>query len=547
MVRKLKPIVHFGDGSRDTRGLPSSMDPRHFYEYRIEQLSKTATGLESLLFRLIPHTYIKSYCIAIDPLYKFKVSPDRVAVTNRTLTKSTLSTSRVLSTRAMAVVVNTYPKKSGFCPTSQILSDTTTTPTNLTSSAKVIDRIAYIQDTTHRTRPIGCDFGEAKIFSLTSGTYDRHAYYDDKSLVENYGVSCPVNRDFLDVHKFGYQTRSPGAYVTPTSALLLRNIEYTRADYFLSKRGLEMVRRAIPTSRHESLLRNIIELRDVPRSVASLQHLLGSYRSIYQSISDRGIRDAVFSLVSKTNRALPTEYLSYQFGWRQLYQDVMSMLFQPAKVGKRINSLIAKAGRTASFGSTIKFIDDQPPTTPPYTIVVTGYDNQPIRNSTRMIREVTLRSSITGNFPFPSVDLPKFRQELFQKMLGENLTPGDLYDLIPWTWLVDWFSGLGNYLHIIQEINDDQTLIDHGFVSYESKVQHIQNYSCGQLRRRYHVYQNVVIENSQTYPVSSQDFVLHTKCYVRKDASTILGIKSPAGTLSLFQQSILGALFAKRI
>jgi len=71
----------------------------------------------------------------------------------------------------------------------------------------------------------------------------------------------------------------------------------------------------------------------------------------------------------------------------------------------------------------------------------------------------------------PTVDAPKLRDELVLEKFGLwPPRPSDIYNLIPWSWLVDWFADLGGYLSLVEEIQMDKQLINWGMLTYKSTL-----------------------------------------------------------------------------
>ncbi|DAD50059.1 TPA_asm: maturation protein [ssRNA phage Gerhypos.4_11] len=550
--KKRTSIKLFGD-PQDTRGLPASVDPRHFYEYRIERLSQSASGLESFLYRLIPYDYIRSFAIAIDPLWKFKISPARIQPANRTLSRVTKSMSTVIQTTTRGLSETSSSLMFNGCPTGK--ETVSRSPTDTTSSVRVdsVDRSLQGLDTTFRTRPTGFEFGECNFTSINAFCPDRTVEVSSKTAVLLTKPTCSIGTQYSRNNSFTRITVSPGAYYPWSRHQALRLQESNFAGSLLTSRGLALVQRAMPTSRHQSLLRNVIELRDIPRSILSLRDSLVYFRSLYSSIPSDKLRNQIFHLgLRKTElrSVLPNEYLSYQFGWKQLFGDIMNALNQPAKVAKRINYLMRHAGRDAPYSTVMKYSELLPTSSPRFVWPSTTKDSSPIVEDVHGTREITLRASLHADFRFPDVDRPLFKQALFSQMLGEDLSPPDIYDLVPWTWLTDWYTGLGNYLHAVYEINNDRSLINFGFVSAKVKSTLIHDHQWSEF-----LTDSKTVDGIQNnYPTSyyrkaSCSATAIATTYIRRDASQVLNISSPAdtGQLSTWKQTILGALFAQRI
>jgi hypothetical protein len=160
-----------------------------------------------------------------------------------------------------------------------------------------------------------------------------------------------------------------------------------------------------------------------------------------------------------------------------------------------------------------------------------------------------LRLVINSTFDFPPVNEVSFRNKDFLDRIGLIPRPTDLYNLVPWTWLVDWFTGLGNYVELIDQINRDQNVINWGMITCDTTGRLISEYQ-SKTRRTQHRSVNFVglpdsfldIENRHT---STFNFELQ----ILRDVATILDVKltSKPSSLTAYQQSILGSLLAQRL
>jgi len=534
--------IKWDSNSLDTRGLPYYLDPHNFYEYRLQRSRAEAQGVEYLLYRIIPYGWIRSFAIAIDPFFKQKVSPVRITPPNRNLDTQTLST---LSKQVRTIETTTkrVTSNSPFCSDNSVTS-TTTTSTSTSYGGSGIHRGRIGRDTTRSTRLPDSDYGECNIFTFNVISSPRRIYGSSYNRTRSAKYPCG-NLEVYETDQRRVQVHAPGAYATTGVINTLYNREQSRALELLYARGPEVYRRALPSSRHFGLVRSIVELRDLPRSISQLRDSLGNLSSIYRSISDKGIRDTVFNLYNAVP-SIPNEYLSYHFGWKQIYNDVMSTLSQPKKVGRRINYLLDKVGQEARFHSQIKFSESEPASSLIYANDLLDYP--PYRLSARVERDIVIRAALGLKIKFPHVDLPKFRSQLFNKMLGIEITPVDLYELTPWSWLVDWFTGLGNYLDLIQEVYRDPNLVNYGFLSIETKAQAITDHSSrnlDQYKDRFLPGSNVERNHQATFNHTS---LVEMKTYIRLDAVRILDASNiSSGSLSDFQKTILSALAIQRI
>lgn len=546
------------EGTRfDTRGLPEGYDPHQFYEYRHATLVQDAKGVESLIYKYIPWKYLKSWAIALDPTAPFKVSPAVITPENRTTKRAVDS---VLNDRTFHQRIFNYswtqtPNFGNiaicYSPDKPHYSEFSSEGSN--AAAKQQPLIDERIDTTKRTRLTNSEQGTMRLFKsriVSPGRLVRQ-YSSNRGIVSGTpSPSCAAVGGRGDTDSTSYDTKSQ--WFTPTSATFppsglatLRVQEYAYLDNLIAKQAVSMFKEWSPNKRTSTLYRNIVELRDLPRSVASLQATLLSLKSLSQSLRSENLRKIIFDL-KRTSKHIPDEYLSFHFGWRQTYKDAMDLLFLPETMAKKYSFLIKRAGQPTTFRIKRNFTSALSGSLPAFDYDATSMEYS-VSHETRLERETELRLVINANFDFPPFNPISFKSGNFLDRIGLVPRPTDLYNLVPWTWLVDWFTGLGSYVELIDNMAREQdNLINWGMITGRTTGRLIT--------KRISKVDNT--ERTFTNPGSSvsvitvpynHESVLHFECQIRKDASTALNVKTiSGGNLSLYQKSILGALLAQR-
>jgi hypothetical protein len=167
----------------DTRDLPDDYDPHYFYEYRIMERSKVATGIEGLVYKLMPWDLIRSFAFAIDPFSNFKTAPGKISLVNRTRIGNTVS---ILDTHRMMYnkwVTHSYGRLPGtHCQFGPIGENAPNVEvwSGPCSPQPALDRIS--KDTTRSTRAFGYDMGEfeKEIPRIFSGPRSLSLYAEGK-------------------------------------------------------------------------------------------------------------------------------------------------------------------------------------------------------------------------------------------------------------------------------------------------------------------------------------------------------------------------------
>lgn len=554
-------IVDLSD-RRDTRGLPEGYDPHKLYEYRYNELQKNASPLEKFIYFWIPFSLIRSFAIAIDPTSPFKVSPGVITPENRTKYRAVLS---VLNTRKVnySRVVRSYaslPNYNGIggC-TSPFTSDTGFSDNYSQGLLPQVPLPDKLLDTTSRTRLIGSKQGTLTLFKGTVNSPDRTVSQLSSTSSQFVGIIVPgdpcLAAGGTNIYKDGgtdnrySSTSGGGAQLSEFRFKQLRDHEIAYNESLLSKHAVSLLKGWSPFNRDLTLFRSLAELKDIPSSVSSLRNTIRNFRQLYVSLSKSpSTRKIIFDL-KKSAKDVPNEYLSYHFGWKQTWKDIQDLLAAPQKVTKRINFLIARSGQPTTFRSKRDFVSGESG--------VSGFEYETLRDefldtgdgvSSRIERESQLRLVINATFDFPPMMEVRFRNNLWVERLGVIPRPTDVYNLIPWTWLIDYFSGMGQYVELIDNLNRDPSLVNWGFLTCKSSgrlVSDHHSHSYSSVRR----YQNnVQVESSDIKRANNHTSVYEFECQTRRDVSQVLDVNSTSDptSLSAYQKSILGALLAQR-
>jgi hypothetical protein len=194
----------------------------------------------------------------------------------------------------------------------------------------------------------------------------------------------------------------------------------------------------------------------------SLRHTALDFQRSIANFSQRDVRRFIYDAgVNVAN--IPREFVSFHFGWKQLYRDYVELLQVPAKITREVNRLIERKGKPTTFVATEKY--------PLPSKSLPGFDyfyherESDVVMATDVERIVEFRLVVNAIFQFPNLAVPELREKLYLQKYGVAPTATDVYNLIPWTWLVDWFTGLGDYVEAIDAINTDESTFNYGFLT----------------------------------------------------------------------------------
>lgn len=222
-------------------------------------------------------------------------------------------------------------------------------------------------------------------------------------------------------------------------------------DTDLSSSGPKMWRLMSPLRPGVDLGVNIAEIKDFPRLVKGR---LDSLKSLISSLSNpKGLADWV---------------LAINFGWKPLLADIRKTIKLFEKVDKRIEFIRRNGGlplhrRTPSFKPEVSeevlfsysgpddqgWLRDIP--------FDTGWEDppgQPGDGVSRFECELKCRTTVTevasGVFTYYLGDLPPTSAELRLRLYGLILNESLLWEATPWSWLVDWFTNVGDVIANVQ-------------------------------------------------------------------------------------------------
>lgn len=190
---------------------------------------------------------------------------------------------------------------------------------------------------------------------------------------------------------------------------------------------------------------NIAEIRDLPRLVKGK---LDSLKSFISSLSNpKGLADWL---------------LAINFGWKPLLSDIRKCIRLYFKMEARIKFLMQNGGKPL-YRRTPKW---EPKITDEILFEYSGPDNQgwmrdeipfdgdPDSMVDRFKCKLVLHKEVTeaasGVFTYHLGDIPPTPAYLRLKLLGLIPDESLLWEATRWSWLVDWFSNMGDVISNIQ-------------------------------------------------------------------------------------------------
>lgn len=192
-------------------------------------------------------------------------------------------------------------------------------------------------------------------------------------------------------------------------------------------------------------------------------------------------------------RAIGKEYLSYEFGWKPIANDLAEISHAiihadaiwrqyERDAGKLVRRKYEFPEYTDESWSTVS--QEVRPWTNPST--TTFYDlSVPRTELGRVIRhrKVTRRQWFSGAFTYVLPDGSRAIRDhgaknvlMAKKTLGLALTPDTVWNLTPWSWAVDWFTNVGDNLQNFSNWAFDGQVLRYGYIMEHTMVEDTYTY-----------------------------------------------------------------------
>jgi hypothetical protein len=209
---------------------------------------------------------------------------------------------------------------------------------------------------------------------------------------------------------------------------------------------IQHLARKHPSSPEVSLPVFVVELKDLPRMIfEDGLRLLSPERAAK-------IRQSVYRGSRRTGPKGPrggTASAEYYFGWEPLFRDLIKMISFTEAVDKRVkelNTLYDKGLRV----STVSGSFHRTKTSNQYLQTALGVSISGVVTTDTTIKKWASNqwhpdtSNGTGNQLKPSPE--EIRDQAWRAVHGWRLSPADAWELMPWSWMIDWFVPIGDLL-----------------------------------------------------------------------------------------------------
>lgn len=232
----------------------------------------------------------------------------------------------------------------------------------------------------------------------------------------------------------------------------------------LDSYGVEGFKRARPDAPLFSFANSLYELREVPKmlkekTIALLQAMYGPNPRHW--VRRRKARRRWYNRQARRSpdfmRRVSDDYLAIELGWIPLYSDIKNFIWAFNNLDRRLKDLLRNAGkpvrrkrdlREAQVTSrTISSVNHGTPWNPniAQSFVTQCYANSDA--TTVETEDIYDEIYFIGQFRYTLPKLVKTKQgirALGYRMMGIQLDPLTLWNALPWSWLADYFTNLGD-------------------------------------------------------------------------------------------------------
>jgi hypothetical protein len=238
----------------------------------------------------------------------------------------------------------------------------------------------------------------------------------------------------------------------------------------------------------------------------------------------------------KNFRSLGHEYLNVQFGWLPFVQDLQKMVQLTHRLSARLAQLRRDNGQSVRRKLTVF---QNTVVTPQadlnfsvFPSLVTGFYESGQSFTAKGSIKTDERHTFAGKFRYfvKDIGMPAYDRRAMAVLYGVLPTPSLLYEVMPWSWLIDWFSNVGDVMSNMSANAVDNLVAEYAY-GMTSFIQE-ETYSA-----------SIRLKNVTGTLVTGCSKFTETKL---RSAASPYGFGLTSGNLSGYQMSILGALGLSR-
>jgi len=172
-------------------------------------------------------------------------------------------------------------------------------------------------------------------------------------------------------------------------------------------------------------------------------------------------------------RGLGSEYLNVVFGWRPFVNDLRKLYRAMKNIDNMVNKLVAQNGHTVRRRATLvnshELVQEDASFNAAYAY---AYGGSGLPNSFAGAKSVWTRVTTTEEkvwyssswrYWIPNPHSWLWRARAKATLFGALPTPGALYAAMPWSWMADWFTNIGEIAKALSPSAVDNLVQRYGY------------------------------------------------------------------------------------
>lgn len=188
----------------------------------------------------------------------------------------------------------------------------------------------------------------------------------------------------------------------------------------------------------------VYELDELPRM---LQTTAKGFRDVWRSLGG--------NRVTFTPKKVADQFLNHTFGWAPFVNDLSKLFDYQQRAARQYSWMSSANGKWRKRGGKVSSYDSGTSTTISSSVVLYapglstawdsyGWSRDWTRTSIRTQREIWFEGSF--RFYIPNLEPYNKWSKDYISRLGLGMSPSLIYELTPWSWLIDWFTNLGDVI-----------------------------------------------------------------------------------------------------
>lgn len=184
-----------------------------------------------------------------------------------------------------------------------------------------------------------------------------------------------------------------------------------------------------------------------------------------------GMKNNLRRLVNLGNR-----YLDVEFGWKPFLSDLRSLYQIQKTMHSRLEQLARDNGRRVRRRGVLRSTSTPISSStqqlsallyPP----LVGEMYNPLVGTRVSENHLEQKIWFSAGFRYhiPDLGTPQWTDRATRALFGANVNPSTIWEVMPWSWLIDWFSNVGAVLSNLSENAAENLAADYAFIMVETK------------------------------------------------------------------------------